>query len=385
MKNQLKNLNLTRQSLAEKTGLTRQTVGTIINANGRAGNLRNLLVILDALNMSLSGCGYDIGDKLRHLRQKKNISQKELAKRMGVSCQTVREVEKTRGLSANLFSAFYALKIDLKPTVEKDRSILSGRNTTSMNTGGFARPVIDYPDPKLPRRKYSIIYTDPPWHMAVKKTKKKNEFHYPTLKLEEMLSWDVEKICYKDCLMFMWVVSSQLPDAIRLGEAWGFKYSTVAFVWDKQVNTAGIYTMGYTELCLVFKRGKMLEWRGSTNEKQLYSEKRGDHSVKPLHFRESITKMYPTLRKLEMFARMDKEDPIIEGRGTPRDVWETQGWEFWGNETQHSKHDKVMHAPSDDFMINDKPYDKRRMNKIAEQSDAIKKRHPGSTYKPKMK
>lgn len=36
-----------------------------------------------------------------------------------------------------------------------------------------------------------------------------------------------------DCLLFMWTTGPQMANAIELGEAWGFEYKTIAFVWDK--------------------------------------------------------------------------------------------------------------------------------------------------------
>ena len=37
-----------------------------------------------------------------------------------------------------------------------------------------------------------------------------------------------------DCRLFLWTTDAHLPQALALGEAWGFRYSTVAFVWAKQ-------------------------------------------------------------------------------------------------------------------------------------------------------
>ena len=63
------------------------------------------------------------------------------------------------------------------------------------------------------------------------------------------------------------------------------------------------------------KRGKFPAERGSRKERQFISEMRGKHSAKPLGVRERIVKMFPTQKKLELFARE-----------------KTEGWEVWGNE-----------------------------------------------------
>ena len=66
--------------------------------------------------------------------------------------------------------------------------------------------------------------------------------HYPTVPVSEMETWDIAAISEENCLLFMWTSSPHLDQAIRLGKAWGFKWATVAFVWDKQrVNSRILY------------------------------------------------------------------------------------------------------------------------------------------------
>jgi N6-adenosine-specific RNA methylase IME4 len=113
----------------------------------------------------------------------------------------------------------------------------------------------------------------------------------------------VKDICNPDCLLFLWTSSPHLPQAIELMESWGFKYMTIAFVWDKQKLNPGYYTMSQIEICLVGKRGKIPTPRGTRNERQFLSEMRTAHSKKPDEIRERIHKMFPTQKKLEMFAR----------------------------------------------------------------------------------
>jgi N6-adenosine-specific RNA methylase IME4 len=102
-------------------------------------------------------------------------------------------------------------------------------------------------------------------------------------------------------------------------EAWGFEYKTIAFVWDKQKVNPGYYTMSQVEICLVGKKGKIPSPRGIRNERQFLSEMRRKHSQKPDDIRLRIERMFPTQRKLEMFARDTKE-----------------GWDRWGNEVESS-------------------------------------------------
>ena len=111
----------------------------------------------------------------------------------------------------------------------------------------------------------------------------------------------------------MWVTNPHLAQGIRLGEAWGFEYKTVAFVWDKMVHNPGQYTLSNCELCLLFKRGRIPKPRGARNVQQLIRSPRRKHSMKPDEVREKIVTMFPDQARIELFAR-DRVD----------------GWSNWG-------------------------------------------------------
>lgn len=186
-----------------------------------------------------------------------------------------------------------------------------------------------YPD--FPEETFDIIYADPPWDYGGKmqfdksSTKKGNpnwekdifisaaNFQYPTVKTKDLMKMPLHKICKPDCLLFMWVTNPHLAQGIRLGEAWGFEYKTVAFVWDKMNHNPGQYTMSNCELCLVFKKGRIPTPRGARNIQQLVRSPRREHSRKPDEVRRNIELMFPTQNKIELFAR-EKPD----------------GWSVWG-------------------------------------------------------
>jgi len=185
--------------------------------------------------------------------------------------------------------------------------------------------------PKLPNKRFDIIYADPPWHYNGKlqfdKSSKSVDkldttrkifvstagFKYPMLKTKELMKLPVQKIAKDDCLLFMWTTNPHLTQAIELGEAWGFKYRTIAFIWDKMNHNPGQYTLSNCEVCLVFKRGKIPQPRGARNVQQLVRSPRGKHSEKPIEVIEGIGKMFPTQKRIELFARQKVE-----------------GWDVWG-------------------------------------------------------
>ena len=163
----------------------------------------------------------------------------------------------------------------------------------------------------LPKKRYSIIYADPPWDYkgqkqhagAGKKDTGGAVSHYSTVKLKDLKTLDISSIAAPNCLLFMWATSPHLDQAIELGKSWGFSWATVAFVWDKKRVNPGFYTMSQCELCLVFKRGKIPNPRGARNVRQLVKSKREKHSKKPDKVRNKINKMFPDQKKIELFAR----------------------------------------------------------------------------------
>lgn len=180
---------------------------------------------------------------------------------------------------------------------------------------------------------YDIILADPPWDYAGQKQHSgKNSgdtggaiVHYPTMKLPELMKMDVKSISAPNSLLFMWTTGPQLFKCIDIMKAWGFSYKTVAFVWDKGKVNPGSYTMSQTEFVLVAKRGSIPKPRGLRNVRQLLeaSEKilvpRTAHSEKPEEVQDRIDLMFPTQRKLEMFARRERS-----------------GWDLYGNEVPNS-------------------------------------------------
>ena len=154
--------------------------------------------------------------------------------------------------------------------------------------------------------KYNIIYADPPWKYGGSGGRcwSNADNYYPTMSFDELKAMNVKDIAADDCLLFMWVVSPELKRCIEVGEAWGFKYITVAFVWYKERANAGNYTMSSCELCLLFKKGKIPQPHvRNPGQKQFISQPVQKHSKKPDEVRERIEKMFPNCPRVELFAR----------------------------------------------------------------------------------
>ena len=163
--------------------------------------------------------------------------------------------------------------------------------------------------------KYGVIYADPPWFYNARNNKK-TKFgggapgQYPLMKDSELLAMRsfIDSLADNNCALFMWVTMPRLDFGIELMKEWGFRYATNAFTWVKNSNKTGrlIYAPGYytasnTELCLIGARGSMPPTMKMIES--VFILPRGQHSVKPANFREAIANMYPSKKKIELFAR----------------------------------------------------------------------------------
>lgn len=176
----------------------------------------------------------------------------------------------------------------------------------------------------IPAGQFGCILADPPW--AFKTFSGKNQTphrtandHYVTMPEGGLRAIPVGASAAKDAALFMWVVDSHLDEAIRLGEAWGFKFKTIAFVWSKRTKKGlpkigmGYWSRKQCEICLLFTKGKPR--RISKGVRQLIEAQRREHSRKPDEQYERIEALVAG-PYLELFARHQRP-----------------GWTAWGNET----------------------------------------------------
>jgi N6-adenosine-specific RNA methylase IME4 len=110
-----------------------------------------------------------------------------------------------------------------------------------------------------------------------------------------------------------------LPQALEVLTAWGFEYRT-HWCWAKDRAGTGYWLRNQHELLLIGVRGMVPAPAQGDQFPSLITAPRGRHSEKPDKFAEMIEAMFPSLPKLEMFAR--KARP---------------GWDSWGNEAPESQ------------------------------------------------
>lgn len=165
------------------------------------------------------------------------------------------------------------------------------------------------------RKKYSIIYADPPWKYSTKVS-------YPTVPIKDIQNFPIDQIVNENCALFLWAPYAILPECMETLKAWGFRYVTVAFTWVKTNKNngrpffgLGAWTRANAEVCLFGLKGKLK--RKSAKVKQVVLSPLREHSRKPDEIRESIVDLLGDLPRIELFARQT-----------------IKGWDCWGNETK---------------------------------------------------
>lgn len=176
---------------------------------------------------------------------------------------------------------------------------------------------------------YGAILADPPWPFATWSHKgqgRSGEAHYRTMSHADMEAMPVAELTAADCVLFMWIVQTQIPHALRLVEAWGFQLKSVAFAWMKgdglplfpeDITTQigmGKWTRAEFEQCLLATRGSPK--RLDAGVRQCIIEKRREHSRKPDGIHTRIERLVAG-PYCELFARQKRP-----------------GWDVWGNETE---------------------------------------------------
>ena len=248
---------------------------------------------------------------------------------------TTKEIAKVAGVSHDTIAK--VAKIQAKATPEVKKAVKSGEMSINQayqatrreekkaevkkRIDDYAKVQTGVVDIVAPKKKYNIIYADPPWkHDAWAAGNKAPNLHYPTMTTEEISALPISELADNDCALFLWATYPHLPEALQVIKAWGFDYSTAAFVWVKKNKTAdtpffgcGAWTRANSEICLLATRGHVQRLDASIS--QIIEAPIEEHSKKPDIVRELIERLVGKLPRIELFCR----HPAV-------------GWDIWGNE-----------------------------------------------------
>lgn len=185
-------------------------------------------------------------------------------------------------------------------------------------------------------KKYKIIYADPAWSYYNDSTAQPNcttvkgmrRPPYRVMSTKAIMDLPVNKISANNSILFIWTTDYHLEKCMKVINAWGFEYKTVAFAWqklDKKNNPVcfmGAYTMkSGIESCLLATKGKdahrMVKKK---NIRALIQSQREEHSKKPDEARKRIEQLLGNLPRIELFARNKHKGWDVWGDGVKNDI-----------------------------------------------------------------
>ena len=174
-----------------------------------------------------------------------------------------------------------------------------------------------------PTKIYGAFLIDPPWRFEPWSREtgmdRAADNHYPTMSLDEIkaLAPKIASIAAKNSVAFVWATQPMLAQAIEVMAAWGFECKSQC-VWVKDKSGHGHWFINQHEILLVGTKGDIPAPAPGTQWPSVTYAPVGRHSEKPEIFAEMIEGYFPTLPKIELFAR---------GKARP-------GWDAWGNEVE---------------------------------------------------
>ena len=173
----------------------------------------------------------------------------------------------------------------------------------------------------MEKKKYKIIYADPPWKYQDSGCNGNAENHYEVMNNKDICNLPIRELADEDCILFIWGTFPLLPEVLDVIKSWGFEYKSIGFLWLKKNKQDGKYfyglgrwTRGNSEPCFIATKGKPK--RISESVFQIIESKLREHSRKPDVVRNKIVELVGDLPRIELFARQRFE-----------------GWDVWGNES----------------------------------------------------
>jgi N6-adenosine-specific RNA methylase IME4 len=113
-------------------------------------------------------------------------------------------------------------------------------------------------------KRFGVIYADPAWPWETRSPSGRLhscETHYNTSPIDEIIKLPVASLAADDSALFLWCTGPHIAicSHVKVIEAWGFRPSTIAFVWIKQTKSGeglhtgnGYYTRSNSEACFCF-------------------------------------------------------------------------------------------------------------------------------------
>ncbi|CAN7550576.1 MT-A70 family methyltransferase [Pararhizobium sp. LjRoot238] len=174
----------------------------------------------------------------------------------------------------------------------------------------------------LPGKRYGVILADPPWRFEPYSREtgmdRAADNHYPTMHTTDIADLGRNPPAARECALFLWATAPMMPDALKVMMLWGFQYKS-QIIWNKGHIGTGYWVRNAHEHLLIGTRGNIPAPAPGEQPQSVIAAPRGVHSAKPEVFYDIIERMFPSLPKIELFARSARK-----------------GWDRWGNEAPPS-------------------------------------------------
>lgn len=174
-------------------------------------------------------------------------------------------------------------------------------------------------------KKYQLIVADPPWKQskggkkAVRENSSGKPLDYPVCSLDEIKEHlkVASALTAENSILFLWTIDKYLFEAEQIASELGYKLHA-RMIWNKVTGIPAAFTVRYGhEYLLYMYKGKLIpvdtKERGKIHT--VFTEQATKHSKKPEEAFNIINRLYPTLDKIELYARKER-----------------QGFDCWGNE-----------------------------------------------------
>lgn len=176
---------------------------------------------------------------------------------------------------------------------------------------------------------YDLILADPPWKQAkggkksVRPVSSGTELDYPVCSLDEIKEHlrQATSLTSGDSILFLWTIDKYLFEAQQIAESLGYKLHA-RMIWNKVTGIPAAFTVRYGhEYLLYMYKGKLIPVATAERGKihTVFTEKVQKHSKKPDISYEIINRLYPNLKKLELYARSKREGYDRWGLEAPDD------------------------------------------------------------------
>ncbi len=218
----------------------------------------------------------------------------------------------------------------------------------------------------LPDKKYGVIYADPPWKFEPYREETGMDRaagnHYSTMTTDAIGKLEIPAA--DDCVCFLWATPAMLKDAFMVLADWGFFEYKSHLIWKKNKTGTGYWARNPHELLLIGTRGNVPAPAQGDQPASVIEAPVGKHSEKPAVFRAMIEMMFPSLPRIELFARET-----------------AAGWDAWGQEAPISGATaavttiKPVRCSGNDIDVEKSAEERRQVNEALASNDDLGAHH----------